>query len=54
MATEERNGEKDAATVGAYHVTEHIMSVPEVADRLATNVDVDHPDKSPGLSTDEV
>jgi hypothetical protein len=45
---------KEAPALGAYDVTEHLMGVPEVADRLATNVNASAPEKSPGLSAVEV
>jgi hypothetical protein len=54
MATDKKTVENDAVAKGGYHVTEHLMSTSEVANLLATNVDVNNPSKSQGLSSQEV
>jgi hypothetical protein len=37
-----------------YDVTEHLLSVSEVAQKLSTNVNAENPSKSPGLTAAEV
>lgn len=46
--------DKEPVGIGAYDVTEHTMGIPEVAQLLATHVDAERPDKSQGLSQEEV
>jgi hypothetical protein len=52
--TKESGTGSDAAALGAYNVTEHLMSTPEAAEHLATSVNTSAPDKSPGLTAAEV
>lgn len=52
---ENKNGEKaDKAELGDYDATEHMMSIEEVGQKLATSVDATNPCKSAGLSQSEV
>lgn len=51
---EKGGGDKAASALGAYDVTEHKMSHGEVADKLATSIDLENPTKSRGLTKEEV
>ena len=51
---EKGGGDKAAGALGAYDVTEHKMSHGEVADKLATSIDLENPSKSRGLTKEEV
>jgi hypothetical protein len=47
-------GDKAASALGAYDVTEHMMSHAECADRLGTSIDLENPHKTKGLTKEEV
>jgi hypothetical protein len=43
-----------SSAAGAYDVTEHMMSLQEVGEKLETSVNVGSPEKSAGLTASEV
>jgi hypothetical protein len=54
MVADKEEAKQETAAEGAYHVTEHLLSTEEAAKLLETSVNVDHPERSLGLSADEV
>lgn len=45
---------KEQSALGAYDVTEHMLSGEECAEKLCTQYNAQNPSKSLGLSSDEV
>jgi hypothetical protein len=54
MIVDKKAAKHETFAEGSYHLTEHLLSTAETATLLETDVNVDHPEKSLGLSADEV